>query len=138
MNTHGRHWLVEYHGCQAGFLNDRPRLEEVLSRAANAAGATVVKVVFHEYSPYGVSGVVVIEESHFSIHTWPEAGYATVDFYTCGSCTPERAHEVLVEQLQPERFELMVVERGLPGPRSMQVVRHQTENASRSTLPASA
>lgn len=81
--------------------------------AAKAAGATVVGSVFHPFTPQGLSGVVVVEESHLSIHTWPERGYAAVDFYTCGECEPERAHAHLVSVLKPRRSEVASLERGL-------------------------
>lgn len=85
-----------------------------MKRAAQAAGATLVNTVFHTFSPQGVTGVVVVEESHLSIHTWPEHGYAAVDFFTCGDCLPERAHQTLMQGLQAQSAELMGVDRGLP------------------------
>lgn len=84
----------------------------MLQRAAIAAGATIVGKVFHRFSPHGVSGVVVVQESHISIHTWPEEGYAAVDFYTCGECSPERAHDLLNEELAATSYELVTVSRG--------------------------
>lgn len=96
--------------------------------AAEAAGATVVAKAFHRFTPQGVSGVVVVEESHLSIHTWPEYGYAAVDFYTCGDCVPERAHELLRSALGAERSEVLKVDRGTypPGP-SMELKEHYRE-----------
>lgn len=119
--------LVEYYGCQRAILDDVQKVEELLARAAVSAGATVVKAVFHQFTPQGVSGVVVIEESHLSVHTWPETGYAAVDFYTCGDCFPERAHQVLIEGLSPEHAEIMLVERGLRGRRSMEIREHRLD-----------
>lgn len=84
-----------------------------MKRAALAAGASIVDATFHRFSPQGVSGVVVVQESHLSIHTWPEYGYAAVDFYTCGECVPDEAHRLLVETLEPTSFEKIVVRRGL-------------------------
>ena len=84
-----------------------------MKHAAQSAGATVVNTVFHTFSPQGVTGVVVVEESHLSIHTWPEHGYAAVDFFTCGECLPEDAHAVLMEGLRAESAELMSVDRGM-------------------------
>ena len=114
MNTFGQHLLVEYFGCNNAVLNDATRIESVMRVAAEAALATVVATTFHRFSPQGVSGVLVIEESHLSIHTWPECGYAAVDFYTCGECRPERAYEVLRRELGAERAEVMTVHRGVP------------------------
>ncbi len=128
MDTFGRHLLVEYHGCDESTLNDFSKIERMMVDAANAAGATVVAKAFHRFTPQGVSGVVVVEESHLSIHTWPEYGYAAVDFYTCGECVPERAHELLRTELNADRSEVLKIDRGTypPGP-SMQPKEHYRE-----------
>jgi S-adenosylmethionine decarboxylase len=111
-DTLGSHLLAEYHDCESGVLDDADRLRVLLRAAAEAAGAKVVAEVFQPFAPQGVSGVLVIEESHLSIHTWPERGYAAVDFYTCGDCSPERAHPVILAGLCARRSEIMLVERG--------------------------
>ena len=132
--TVGRHLLAEYCGCDRTILNDRGRIARLLRRAAAAAGANVVAEVYRPFAPQGVSGVVVIEESHLSIHTWPETGYAAVDFYTCGECLPDAAHAVLLGGLRAERAELMVVERGRQQQRGALVVcehRHEDNAAIR-------
>ncbi len=135
MDTLGRHLLVEYHGCTKEALNDLQHIETLMRKAAVAAGASVVASVFHPFTPQGVSGVVVVEESHLSIHTWPESGYAAVDFYTCGECNPEDANPVLKEGLGAERAEIMVVERGLyPAKTSIQKRTHHIEGATSETL----
>lgn len=113
VDTLAKHLLVEYHGCDCAVLDDVDAVRAIMRRAAEAAGATVVAEVFHPYRPQGVTGVLVIEESHFSVHTWPECGYAAVDFYTCGACEPERADMVLREGLRAERAEALLVRRGL-------------------------
>ncbi|MEC7520837.1 MAG: adenosylmethionine decarboxylase [Myxococcota bacterium] len=113
MDTRGRHLLVEYHGCSEAMLDDLEGVEALMNRAAVAANTSVVASVFHPFQPQGVSGVVVIEESHLSIHTWPEYGYAAVDFYTCGQGVPEEAHAVLLEGLEATGAEVMTVDRGL-------------------------
>ncbi len=130
LNTLSQHLLVEYHGCESALLNDVERIEHALRSAAEAAQATVVSAAFHRFSPQGVSGVVVIAESHLSIHTWPENGYAAVDFYTCGECLPEKAHEFLRDQLGAERAEVMRIDRGIAGRPGMQVADHYSEAAS--------
>jgi S-adenosylmethionine decarboxylase proenzyme len=81
-------------------------------RAARAAETTLVQSVFHAFAPQGVTGVVVVTESHLSIHTWPEHGYAAVDLYTCGNSPLERAIELLFEGLAAESVEVLEVERG--------------------------
>ena len=119
MNTRGRHLLVDYSGCDGNTLDDPKHIEELMNEAARAAGARVVASVFQAFDPQGVTGVVVIEESHLSIHTWPEHRYAAVDFFTCGDCIPERAHEVLTAGLRAQRSEILQLERGLEPPGRM-------------------
>tara|TARA_R110001592_G_scaffold9723_4_gene51478 strand:+ start:33901 stop:35181 length:1281 start_codon:yes stop_codon:yes gene_type:complete len=84
MGALGNHILVEFMGCIPEIMNDVSVIEEAMVNAADIAGATVINSTFHHFSPYGVSGVVVIQESHLAIHTWPEYGYAAVDLFTCG------------------------------------------------------
>ena len=84
MNALGRHILVEFNGCCPEILNDVAVIESAMVEAARKAGATVIQSSFHHFSPFGVSGVVVIQESHLAIHTWPEYQYAAVDLFTCG------------------------------------------------------
>ena len=83
-NALGRHILVEFSGCSETILNDVIAIEKAMVEAAKAAEATVINSTFHHFSPYGVSGVVVIQESHLAIHAWPEYQYAAVDIFTCG------------------------------------------------------
>lgn len=113
MKTMGRHLLLELSGCSAEALNDGAAVSAALRDAAVAAGATIVSAAVHHFSPCGLTGFVLLAESHLSIHTWPEAGYAAVDFYTCGSCQAERAIDVLMHQLQAAQVEVMGIERGL-------------------------
>lgn len=104
---------MELHGCDGARLDDFDRVRGLMLEAASAAGATVVNEVFHRFSPQGVTGVVVVEESHLSIHTWPEHGYAAVDFFTCGDCVPERAKDVLRAGLLADRADVLTVVRGV-------------------------
>ncbi|MBN1654285.1 MAG: adenosylmethionine decarboxylase [Deltaproteobacteria bacterium] len=134
MNTRGQHLLAEYNGCDVEVLDDLKRIESLMNEAARAAQTKVVASVFQPFRPQGVSGVVVIEESHLSIHTWPEHGYASVDFFTCGRGMPIRAHEVIRDGLRAERSELMLVDRGLNlSGQSMQMRYHREELADPST-----
>ena len=140
MDTFGRHLLVELHGCDRAVLDDKATIASLMHEAAEAAGAKVVGRMFHTFCPQGVSGVVVIEESHLSIHTWPEHGYAAIDMFTCGECHPERAREVLARGLRATRSEILLVERGLdPEGSAMRVVRHDARDrvpgADRRVLP---
>jgi S-adenosylmethionine decarboxylase len=82
--------------------------------AAKVANAEILKVAFHRFQPHGVSGVVVIAESHMSIHTWPESGYAAVDFYTCGDrADPWRACQYAAEKLGAQSMLTTEVKRGI-------------------------
>ena len=112
VGTEGTHLLVEYWGCDVAILDDVGAVGEALQRAAEAAGAVVVGSVVRPFSPQGVTGVLVLEESHLSVHTWPESGYAAVDLFTCGDCRPERAHVVLREAFKAMRSEMIRVARG--------------------------
>ncbi len=84
MDALGRHILVELYGCPPSALNDVTHIEQSMVKAAREAGATIINTTFHPFSPYGVSGTVVIQESHLAVHTWPEYGFAAVDLFTCG------------------------------------------------------
>jgi S-adenosylmethionine decarboxylase len=127
LDTYGQHLLAEYFGCDPQVLNDPIGVEEKMRQAAVAAGANIVASAFHRFAPQGVSGVVVIEESHLSIHTWPETGYAAVDFYTCGQCLPERSHRMLLSALRASGAEVMLVERGLECGHALKLRRHYYE-----------
>ena len=82
--------------------------------AAKRAQATIVDVVFHEFNPFGISGVVVIAESHLAIHTWPEYRYAAVDVFSCGDVLqPQTAADYLVEQLGAARASVVELQRGI-------------------------
>ncbi len=114
MNALGKHLLLELKDCDKEVLNDLSLLRSTLVMAANESGATVLGESFHPFTPQGVSGVVVIAESHLSIHTWPEYGYAAVDIFTCGSSVhPEKAAEVLIERLGAKNHSVVEIQRGL-------------------------
>jgi S-adenosylmethionine decarboxylase len=131
VDTNSLHIMAEFHGCDPNTLNSLASIEALMRAAADAAGATVVKSSFHKFGPHGVSGVLVLAESHLSVHTWPESDYAATDIYTCGdTCTPQRAHEVLQVALKAKRCEVMVVERGLPGNAGMRLIKHEVLSPS--------
>ncbi len=114
MNALGRHLLVELYDCDREALNDLDLLRDVMVKAAIDCGAVVLGDSFHRFSPQGVSGVVVIAESHLSIHTWPEYGYAAVDVFTCGTTVnPEKAAEVLIEKLGSKNHSMTEIPRGV-------------------------
>ncbi len=113
MSALGRHILVEFFECSAEILNDVPTIEKSMVEAARESGATVINATFHHFSPYGVSGVVVIEESHLAIHTWPEYGYAAVDLFTCGhTINPWISYDFLKNAFQADHGNAMEMQRG--------------------------
>ena len=112
--TLGRHLLAEFHDCEPNILNNVSLIDRVMCEAAELSGATIVQKNFHHFSPYGVSGVVVIAESHLAIHTWPEYGYAAIDLFTCGeSVNPVIAYDHLREQLHAKTAFYSELKRGL-------------------------
>lgn len=117
MKILGRHLIVEYSDCDRSVLDNLDQLKIMVEEAVRKSGATIVRSVFHRYNPHGVSGVTVIAESHFSIHTWPEYGYAAVDFFTCGdSVDPYKAHEHLMQALASQHTQVSEIKRGIPSP----------------------
>ena len=114
MNALGRHLLIELFDCDSHAINNLEAVKGALVEAAKRAHATIVDVVFHEFNPFGISGVVVIAESHLAIHTWPEYRYAAVDIFSCGEILrPEVAANYLVEQFGAERTSVVEMQRGM-------------------------
>jgi S-adenosylmethionine decarboxylase len=110
----GRHLLLELRECNKAVLDDLKYLENALVSAAREAGATVLDKSFHQFAPQGVSGVVLIAESHLSLHTWPEHAYAAVDIFTCGSTVKiEVAADALIRQLGSKDPSVLEVKRGM-------------------------
>lgn len=109
----GRHILAEFYDCDSNVLNNHELVEKYMNQAAIESKATIVKSVFHFFNPWGVSGAVVIQESHLTIHTWPEYGYAAVDLFTCGDeINPWIAFEYLEQKLKAKTTETTEVPRG--------------------------
>ncbi|MBI5189240.1 MAG: S-adenosylmethionine decarboxylase proenzyme [Nitrospirae bacterium] len=114
MHALGKHLLVEMKDCNSEILKDLYEVQSAMVAAANEAKATVVEVAFHEFNPFGISGMVIIAESHLSIHTWPEYGYAAVDVFTCGDLIkPEVAAAYLAERFECKNMSLVEMKRGI-------------------------
>lgn len=114
LETLGRHILVEFYNCKEEVLKDPILIEKYMNEAAIISNATIVQSVFHHFNPYGVSGAVIISESHLAIHTWPEYGYAAVDVFTCGdTINPWIAFKHLEEVFGADRSESIEVPRGM-------------------------
>jgi S-adenosylmethionine decarboxylase len=108
----GKHVIAELYGCNSGFLDDESYLETALIRAAKVSGATVLDSMFRRFHPQGVTGVVLLAESHISIHTWPEKGYAAVDVFTCGAADPMVAVDEVVNLLDAKYIPKRSIDRG--------------------------
>ena len=105
--------LVDLYGCQGG-LDDDKFLQMVLEEAAVKAGSTVVNRLVHRFHPVGVSVFLILAETHISIQTWPERGYAAVDIFVCGEGKdPSAAWEAIREKLEPESFEVKEITRSI-------------------------
>ena len=112
-NYLGKHILIEFWKCEKSVLDDIAAVENLMLAAAKKAKVTIVEKCFHKFSPYGVSGVVVIAESHLAIHTWPEYNYAAVDFFTCNkNCNTDIAVEYLKEGFKSEDYHVNIIKRG--------------------------
>jgi S-adenosylmethionine decarboxylase len=110
----GTHIVCELSGCDAQTLADVDAVRDIVIGAAQAARATIMEVAFHRFQPQGVSGVIVLAESHISIHTWPELRYAAMDFYTCGEHTdPWLACEYAARALKAQGTITSEVKRGV-------------------------
>lgn len=113
MQSLGHQIIAEFYHCNSGYLNNVDYIRKIMVEAAEQAGATIVTETFHHFSPHGVSGAVIIAESHLSIHTWPEYGYAAVDLFTCGdSVSSEQAFNHLRDSLESEQVSTMEMHRG--------------------------
>jgi S-adenosylmethionine decarboxylase len=111
----GYHYIIELYECKPEMLRDAAILEKILHNCVKDSGATEIGRLFHKFSPQGVSGVILISESHFSIHTWPEHGYAAVDFFTCNpNVNVKKAYDYLVHQLYAENSTITEIKRGTP------------------------
>jgi S-adenosylmethionine decarboxylase len=110
----GSHLLIEMFGCDTESLKVEPFVGDTMMTAARESNATIVANSFHEFKPFGVSGAVIIQESHYTIHTWPEHDYAAVDLFYCGGTVfVHKAVDVLADKFKPKRMKFMVVRRGL-------------------------
>ena len=114
MKTVGEHYIVEASGCNPEIIGDIERVQHILVKAAEKANVKVWAVSFHRFPPNGVSGVIVISESHLSIHTWPEYRYAALDIYTCGEYSkPEEAVNYILEEFEATSVHISEITRGI-------------------------
>tara|TARA_Y100001968_G_scaffold307355_1_gene325113 strand:- start:614 stop:1081 length:468 start_codon:yes stop_codon:yes gene_type:complete len=118
INSHeniGRHCILELYQCDHARLNDEAFLRTIITSSAKISGATLINLVTHSFKPQGVTGLALLAESHISIHTWPEIGYAAIDVFTCGDHTmPEKACKLLFQDLLAKNFSFKNIPREIP------------------------
>ena len=111
----GRHCILELYQCDHAKLNDESFIRTTLTSSAKIAGATLINLVTHSFKPQGVTGLALLAESHISIHTWPEIGYAAIDVFTCGDHTmPDKACKFLSENFSAQHSSFKNIKREIP------------------------
>ena len=118
----GKHCLLELYECDQNKLDDEAFIRDTMTIAAKKAGATLLQLITHKFKPQGVTGMALLAESHISIHTWPELGYAAIDVFTCGNHTmPNEACECLRTELKSRCYSFKSFLRETPAALSSQV-----------------
>lgn len=119
-NPEGIHYLIDLQGCNPELLSDKTMLVEAMEKAASEAEATVVETLIHQFNPHGLSGVVVIAESHLAIHTWPERNYAAIDVFTCGNADiADKIYQNIKQIFSPKHCNCTRLERKPPNLESL-------------------
>jgi S-adenosylmethionine decarboxylase len=113
MKPLGIHYLAEFFDCNRAKIDDAAYIERIMLEATELSGARMIKPFFHQFSPQGVSGVIVIAESHFAIHTWPEHGYAAVDLFSCADFDYKSALNHIRERIEARHHFVAQVKRGV-------------------------
>lgn len=109
----GTHCILELYDCPFDALNNEQLVSTAIVDAASTAMSTLLNISSHAFDPQGVTALALLAESHISVHTWPELGYAAVDIFTCGqTARPRQACELIAERLQAGNKALRVVPRG--------------------------
>ncbi|MEF3280761.1 MAG: adenosylmethionine decarboxylase [Elusimicrobiota bacterium] len=114
MKALGKHLIVELYDCDSKLLSNVDFIQDVMMQCAKEANTTVIDSIFHKFNPYGVSGVIVVAESHLSIHTWPEHKFASVDFFTCGDHSdPWKSFKIIKKRMKAKHFSVTKMQRGI-------------------------
>lgn len=118
----GKHLLLELAGCDLKILEDKTKIRQALLNCAQIANSKVVAETFHNYSPHGITGVVVIQESHISIHTWPEHSCAVIDLFSCNAkCDFEEVVKYLKGFFKAQKSQSAIMERAIPAKSKVRV-----------------
>jgi len=112
--TLGYHWIVDLHGCPSDLLDDHELIRSRLKETTDRFGLTLLNIVSNQFEPQGVTAIGLLAESHMSIHTWPEHGYAAIDIFTCGSeARLKSACRFIADALQAQSCSVLRLRRGL-------------------------
>ena len=134
----GTHSILELYDCPRELLDDEFQVREFIREAATKARCTVLGEVSQSFEPHGVTVIVLLAESHISAHTWPEAGYAAIDVFTCGATTlPQDACRYLAHMFEARSHDLRVLSRGSEAP-SRRTARKPTPNTGGTGQPLAA
>jgi S-adenosylmethionine decarboxylase len=113
----GTHCILELYGCPSDLLNDVNFVRDAIEQSSRQGMSTLLQLSSHQFEPFGVTAIGLLAESHVSVHTWPEHGYAAVDVFTCGeTARPEQACDYLIRQFNAQEHSLKVLTRGGPAP----------------------
>jgi S-adenosylmethionine decarboxylase len=107
----GTHCFLSLYDCDRRVLDDIDTLISISETCAEVSGATVVQTIYKKFEPQGATVLTLLEESHISIHTWPERGEAAVDIFTCGDCDPSLGAKHIIDSVHSQRYKMEVVER---------------------------
>ncbi len=113
MDYLGRHLLAEFYKCSSEILNDENKISGIMTTAVEVSNATIIRPFFHKFSPQGVSGIIVIAESHLAIHTWPEHQFAAVDLFSCGDFDFTGALKYIRDNLNAGHYSIVSIKRGI-------------------------
>jgi len=109
----GRHALADLYNCKNEILNDVDKIKEVIETSCKEANLTVVKSIYHNFEPIGVSGVTILAESHITIHTWPEHNFVSIDAFTCGNnMKPSLVCHILADKFKSDKPDIKEYKRG--------------------------
>lgn len=110
----GKHLIIDLWGVSSNILSDKNYNKNILKQAAKDTCATVLETNFYGFGEnFGVTGVVLLSESHISIHTWPEVNLATIDSYMCGTCDPEDCLKTIINGYNPDDYQVNTIPRGV-------------------------
>ena len=109
----GRHAFIELSGCPVDLLESEDLARSTIAAAVERSGATLLQLVVHRFQPHGLTALGLLAESHISIHTWPERGFAAVDVFMCGDAQPMKTIPALKQAFSPDRIGLQEIKRGL-------------------------